>query len=82
MKTEDRHKHSRTAVFLEEDYAEPLRDLAASLNLYITRGIGSGKIGNVKSVVVRLAEVYQRYPATIIDLLQPVEEEPGSDVPA
>jgi hypothetical protein len=52
----------KTALFMEEDTASQLRDLAASLNFYITRGPGAGKVGNIKMLIEQVARRYQQSP--------------------
>ena len=52
-------------IFLKKKHADPLRDLAASLGYLITRGPGTGEIGNSKALLEKLSEAYVQSPERV-----------------
>ena len=69
----------KTALFISDDEARVLRELAQRLGFYVPRGVGAGEIGNAREVVVRLAEVYQRNPDAVLALLQDADTDAAPD---
>jgi hypothetical protein len=58
-------------IIIDESTSKLLRDLAASLGFYITRGPGaSEQMGNIKAMLDRLGQVYAESPEIVRAMLQ------------
>lgn len=57
-------------IIFDAQAAASLRDLAASLGLYINRGPGSGEVGNIKAMLNQLAKVYEQSPEVVQAMFQ------------
>lgn len=55
----------KSNILFDKESASALRELAASLGMCITRGPGAGKIGNIKALLVQLADAYQQDRNTV-----------------
>lgn len=55
----------KSNIIFDESSAVSLRDLAASLNFYTSRGPGAGEIGNIKAMLDKLAQVYEHSPEIV-----------------
>jgi len=59
----------RTSFNISRDDMEVLRDLAARLDLYTTRGAGAGQLGNITALLQEVAEAYRRDAARTVAVL-------------
>jgi hypothetical protein len=53
---------NRTTITLTPEHAAALRELAATLGLYLPRPLGS-QTGNLSALLAELASAYQQAPA-------------------
>lgn len=59
----------KTAIFLKDEDAATLRQAAERLGVYIPKGPGAGKLGNIRALVTLIAEAYRRDPDAVLALL-------------
>ncbi|MDP9380749.1 MAG: hypothetical protein M3Q29_11495 [Chloroflexota bacterium] len=55
----------RTSFAVTSEEMDSLRNLAASLRYYTTRGPGAGQIGNITALLSALAAAYARQPDAV-----------------
>jgi hypothetical protein len=70
-----------TNIKISNREAAAWRDLAATCDIYIPRGIGSGEIGNAAEAIRRIGQVYQREPERVTTLLRPLLLESAASPP-
>jgi hypothetical protein len=62
-------RQGKTVVMVDIEAGQVLRSLAASLGLFTTRGVEARRTGNLHALILRLADVYERDPAAVKELL-------------
>ena len=60
----------RTSFDITREDMASLRELAATLGLFISRGPGAGELGNITQLLTRLAVAYRHDPAGTSAMLQ------------
>ena len=60
----------RTSFNISREDMEALRELAARLGLYTTRGAGAGQLGNITALLQGVAAAYRQDAATTIGVLE------------
>lgn len=69
----------KTVAIIENQDAETLRQLAASLDMYIRRGPGAMREGNIHTLITTLARAYRRDPARVLSLLESLRDTDNAD---
>jgi lysophospholipid acyltransferase (LPLAT)-like uncharacterized protein len=62
-------REGKEHVALQQEDARIMREIAAELGCFISRGIGAGKTGNISAIAALLVQAYQRNPAAVLELL-------------
>ena len=62
-------KDSKMHIWVDEPTTNTLRELAAALKVFIRRGQGAGKIGNVAGLFQAVAQAWQRSPEIVLALI-------------
>lgn len=63
-------KATTSNIIFDEQSAVSLRQLAANLGFFITRGPGSGSVGNIKGLMMALGKAYDNDSATTTETLK------------
>lgn len=63
-------KATTSNIIFDEQSAVSLRELAASLGFFITRGPGSGTVGNIKALMVALGKAYDNDKPTTTETMK------------
>jgi hypothetical protein len=63
-----------TNLKLSSQDAATWREIAATYEIYMTRGLGTHEVGNAAEAIRRIVRAYRRDPASTLHALQPLLE--------
>lgn len=58
-------QHLKANIQFSQEEAASLRALAASLEIFIQRGVGTGNVGNIRELMQEIANAYKADPVAV-----------------